>query len=204
MPKLLKLKNKPFWIATAIILIIGIAFYKQRSTEGFETTYNLVGALYYGKLKDLDDGLFTDGGSPLKRIIEAEDESEVWKKGETRPKDDDEKYYVLLMTPAAGVSKKDIEKTEKDMKSSSNADKEYRNGYVCAVVLNSKNSYRDKDDNKIIGAWTRFLGMNLLKSTLYWILGGVGALIFLIIIFMMMRNSGSSNVSNRYNNSNSY
>jgi len=203
MPKLLKLKNKPFWIAAAIILIIGIAFYKQRSTEGFATTFNVVGGLYYGKLKDLDDKWFT-GDTSFTGILDAEDESEAWKKGTARPTDDEERYYLILNTPKPNLTLSDVKKIEKDIKASSNTDKEYRNGYICAVVLDSDSRYRDKDGNKIINAWTRLLGMNLLTTTLYWILGGIGGLIFLIIIFMMMRNSGSSNTGNFNRRNNNY
>jgi hypothetical protein len=199
MPKLLKLKNKPFWIAAAIILIIGIAFYKQRRTEGFDTMYNVVGDLYYGKLKDLDDNHFTDA-TGFTKVIDASDETQVWKKGDARPDKSDVKYYILL-SPPSSLNSSDVSKREKDLKSSSNGDKEYRNGYVCAVILNSGNSYRDVNDNKIIGAWTHFLGMDLLTSTFYWILGGIGGLILLIIIFMMMRSSGGGgNSYNRGNN----
>ena len=202
MPKLLKLKNKPFWIAAAIILIVGIAFYKQRSTEGFATTFNVVGGLWYGKLKELDDKWFT-GDTSFEGILDASDESIAWKKGATRPTDDDEQYYLILTTARPGLSSSDVKQIEKDLKASSNDDKEYRNVYICAVVLDSDKRYRDKDGNKIINAYTRIFGMNLLTTTLYWILGGVGGLILLIMIFMMMRNSGSSSNSlNRgnYNN----
>jgi hypothetical protein len=80
MPKLLKLKNKPFWIAAAVILIIGIAFYKQRRTEGFETKFNHIGPLWYGKIKDLDDNFFTDANGFVS-VVDAKDGKELWKKG---------------------------------------------------------------------------------------------------------------------------
>lgn len=193
MPKLLKLKNKPFWIAAAIILIIGVAFYKQRRTEGFETTYNVVGFLWYGKLKNIKDDMFSNNRTDIDKVIDASDEKVIWKKGDSRPTSSDEQYYVFL-GPAATLNSADLKKREE-----SNAKAE--SGFVCLVVLKD-NKYRDKDDNKIIDAYTRIFGMNLLTTTLYWILGGVGALVFLIIIFMMMRNSGGGgNSLNRNYNS---
>jgi hypothetical protein len=197
MPKLLKLKNKPFWIVAAIILIIGVAFYKQRSTEGFATMLNVVGFLWYGKIKDLDDGFFTTGATGLVKVLDGSDGKEIWKNGDSRPTSSDKKYYVLISNSTVNNMTydniKDGEKKAKDSPS-----KEFKNGFVCTVVLKD-NNYRDKDDNKIIDAWTHILGMNLLKTTLYWILGGVGALVFLIIIFMMMRNSGGGNSNSSLN-----
>ena len=81
------------------------------------------------------------------------------------------------------------------------ANKTLLSGIVCMVVLDRGYRYRDVNGNHIINAYTRFLGMNLLKTTLYWILGGIGGLIFLIVIIVLMMSSDDSNSSNKYNNS---
>ena len=194
MTKLLKLKNKPFWIAAAVILIIGIAFYKQRRTEGFETMYNLVGALWYGNLKQLNDKFFgsIDQGG-LTKILYASNGNEAWKNGDSRPTSTDNKYYILMYPPVSLNYEKLKERDKNDSKS--------LGGYVCAVVLKD-NSYRDKDGNKIIDAWMNVFGMNLLKTTFYWIIGGISALVVLIIIVLIMRNSGGGNSYSRVNNYN--
>jgi len=192
MTKLLKLKNKPFWIAAAVILIVGIAFYKQRRTEGFETMYNAVGALYYGSLKQIDDKWFGSiDQNGFTKILYASNGNQVWKNGDPRPTSTDKKYYILMNTPAS-LTYKLLEEVDKTAAKSFG-------GFVCSVVLKD-NNYRDKDGNKIIDAWMNVFGMNLLKTTFYWIIGGISALVFLIIIILIMRNSGGGNSYSRVNN----
>jgi hypothetical protein len=187
--KLLKLKNKPFWIVTAIILLIGVTFYSQtqRPKEGFETMYNYVGDLYYGTLSDISGvtGVFSS-------ILDASSGDTVWKTGNSAPKSTDSKLYIINALTAVSLSKDDVVKREKD-------DIKNLKGVVYGVIKDSSGNYVDKDGNKIIGNFTNFLGMTILKTTSYWIMGGIGILVAILIYMFMRSSSSSGNNGSRYN-----
>jgi len=183
-----RIKSKPFWIVTAIILLIGVTFYTHKYKEGFEDKYNLVGVLYYGSLSDISNVSFV-----FASIIDASSDTSsgdiVWRTGNSPPESKDKKFYILLNATAVNVTKSDFLILEKE------AIKNLK-GVVCGVVKDSSGDYLDIKGNKIIGNYINILGLNLLKSTFYWILGGIGVVVS-FIIFMYMRTSGSSA---RYNN----
>jgi len=90
MTKLLKLKNKPFWIVTAIILLIGITIYSQTRMprEGFQTVtmYNWVGMLWHGSLSDIS-GIIQQLGS----VLDASNGEIIWQNGNSKPSSTDAK-----------------------------------------------------------------------------------------------------------------
>ena len=194
MPKLIKLKNKPFWIVTAIILLIGVTFYRQTRKEGFETMFNYVGDLYYGSLSDIS-GVTSVFSSIIDASSEKTGGDTVWKTGNSAPKSTDENFYIIMALTAVSLNKDDVKKREEtDIKNLKTA----TGGVVVSgVIKDSNGDYLDTKGNKIIGNYIHFLGMNFFKTTFYWIMGGIGALLLLIIV-MYMRSSGSS--SSQYNN----
>ena len=217
MSKLLKLKNKPFWLVTALLIVFAAAYYQQTRKEGFEdANLKIVGSKVSVNMtkipSDIIASFFTASTSTvnraaLKKVIDASDGKVLWNLGDTIPTWADEiKSYIFITntdpvmktaTQLAADEKEILDRQSKNLNLNPGL-KESSFKILNLVVETSDGKYVDKNGASLIGS-TNVAGYNI-NTTVLWITVGIIVLVILFVLYKAF--FGGSKAPNTVSNAN--